>query len=45
MRTLDHILVSESLKVKEARVLDYPLSDHLPISLQVVLPEGLRIPR
>jgi len=43
MRTIDHILVSASLKVKNARVLDYPLSDHLPISLEVALPEGLAL--
>jgi endonuclease/exonuclease/phosphatase family metal-dependent hydrolase len=41
MRTIDHILVSESLKVKDAQVLDYPLSDHLPISLEVALPPDL----
>ncbi len=45
MRTLDHILVSGSLRVRDARVLDYPLSDHLPISLEVGLPEGLRFAR
>ena len=44
MRTLDHILVSGSLKVKDARVLDYPLSDHLPISLEVAIPDGLQLP-
>lgn len=41
MRTIDHILVSPSLRVREARVVDYPLSDHLPISLEVDLPPGL----
>jgi endonuclease/exonuclease/phosphatase family metal-dependent hydrolase len=43
MRTIDHILVSGSLKVKDAKVLDYPLSDHLPISLEVALPGGLAL--
>ncbi len=38
---LDHILVSRSLHVLDARVLNYPLSDHLPLSMTVGLPEGL----
>lgn len=38
MRRIDHILVSEALSIRNARVLDYSLSDHLPISLEVVLP-------
>ena len=41
MRKLDHILVSESLQVENARVLDYPLSDHLPIGIDVVIPRGM----
>ncbi|MCP3868589.1 MAG: EEP domain-containing protein [Gammaproteobacteria bacterium] len=43
MRKLDHILVSDSLIVENARVLDYPLSDHLPISIEVQLPKGLEL--
>jgi endonuclease/exonuclease/phosphatase family metal-dependent hydrolase len=43
MRSIDHILVSPSLRVRDARVVDYPLSDHLPISLEVDLPAGLVI--
>ncbi|MET0093513.1 MAG: endonuclease/exonuclease/phosphatase family protein, partial [Sedimenticola sp.] len=41
MRKIDHILVSEGLVVENARVLDYPLSDHLPIGIDVVIPEGM----
>ncbi len=41
-RNIDHILVSSSLVVDEARVLDFPLSDHLPIATELVLPPGLR---
>lgn len=41
MRRLDHILVSDSLLVENPRVLDYPFSDHLPIGIDVVVPEGL----
>jgi endonuclease/exonuclease/phosphatase family metal-dependent hydrolase len=39
---LDHILISRPLKVVSARVIDYALSDHLPISMSVELPEGVR---
>ena len=39
VRRIDHILVSQGLEVKNARVLDYLLSDHLPISLELVVPE------
>ncbi|MES9857595.1 MAG: endonuclease/exonuclease/phosphatase family protein [Sedimenticola sp.] len=38
---LDHILVSESLSVENARVVDYPLSDHLPIGIDIIIPKGL----
>ena len=41
-RRLDHILVSQSLEVGQAKVLDYPISDHLPISLEVHLPPAVR---
>jgi len=43
MRRIDHILVSEGLAIRNARVLDYPLSDHLPISLEVELPANLEV--
>lgn len=42
-RNIDHILVSDSLTVRQAAVLDYPLSDHLPISMRVVLPESITL--
>ena len=42
-RTLDHILVSESLQILAAQVVDYPLSDHLPISMTIALPDGVRV--
>jgi len=42
-RTLDHILVSDSLRILEVRVIDYPLSDHLPLSMTVALPEGVSL--
>lgn len=37
---LDHILVSAPLSILEARVIDYPLSDHLPLSMTLRLPDG-----
>jgi endonuclease/exonuclease/phosphatase family metal-dependent hydrolase len=42
-RTLDHILVSDSLRILEAQVVDYPLSDHLPLSMTIALPDGVEI--
>ena len=35
---LDHILVSEDLKILKTAVLDAPISDHLPIAMQIALP-------
>lgn len=43
IRKIDHILVSRSLGVEKARVLDCPGSDHLPISLDVLLPEEIDV--
>ena len=40
---LDHILVSETLQILGARVIDYPLSDHLPLSMRIALPDGVFI--
>lgn len=37
-RSLDHILVSPSLTVEKAEVLDCPFSDHLPITMDISLP-------
>ena len=41
IRRIDHILVSNNLQVENAEVVDYPLSDHLPISIDVIVPDGL----
>lgn len=40
-RNLDQILVSPSLRVERISVLNYPLSDHLPIVMEVALPMTL----
>lgn len=42
-RNIDHILVTPTVEVQHAGVLDYPLSDHLPISMEVVLPPGIEL--
>ena len=38
VRKIDHILVSNNLEVSNPSVVDFPLSDHLPISVDVQLP-------
>lgn len=39
-RGLDHILVSSTLKIRNAGVVCFPVSDHLPVALDIGLPEG-----
>ena len=43
-RGLDHILVSDSLAINKVAVLDTPISDHLPIAMQIELPSGILLP-
>ncbi|HET8701973.1 MAG TPA: endonuclease/exonuclease/phosphatase family protein [Nitrococcus sp.] len=40
-RNIDHILVSPTLRVRSVEALDYPLSDHLPVTMEVELPERI----
>ncbi len=42
-RGLDHILVSDSLKINKVAVLDTAISDHLPIAMQIQLPKSLTL--
>ncbi|XKH60113.1 endonuclease/exonuclease/phosphatase family protein [Halomonas sediminis] len=42
-RGLDHILLSQSLQATNVRVLDHLFSDHLPIAVDVALPEQCRL--
>ncbi|MEA3276914.1 MAG: endonuclease/exonuclease/phosphatase family protein [Pseudomonadota bacterium] len=42
-RNLDHILASETLRILDAQVIDYALSDHLPLSMEVALPDGVEL--
>jgi len=41
-RNLDHILVSSSFAINKVHVLEYPFSDHLPVSMEVVLPPEMQ---
>lgn len=43
VKRIDHILVSDSLEVRNARVLDYPLSDHLPVCVELVVPDRVHL--
>ncbi len=38
--SIDHILVSPTLYISRTEVLNYPLSDHLPVAMEVELPEA-----
>ena len=42
-RNIDHILVSESLVVERVKVVDFRLSDHLPISVDVSVPTSILV--
>ena len=42
-KILDHILVTSNLAVNNFQVLDFPCSDHLPIAMEVSLPEQIRL--
>lgn len=43
VRRIDHILVSANLPILRTRVIDYALSDHLPICLELALPDELQL--
>ena len=36
---LDHILVSPSLSIERSEVVNHPVSDHLPVAMEIVLPD------
>ncbi len=42
-RNIDHILVTPTLKVDRVEVLDYPVSDHLPLSMELILPPDVQL--
>lgn len=41
-RCLDHILLSSELLLERVEVLELPISDHLPVSVEIRLPDNLR---
>ncbi len=41
LHNIDHILVSPTLRVNRVEALNYPFSDHLPIAMEVELPESI----
>jgi len=43
VRRIDHIFVSPGIEITHAQVMDYPLSDHLPIYVELMLPEEVRL--
>jgi len=43
IRNIDHILVTPTLKVNKVHVLDCPVSDHLPLCMELTLPEGVNL--
>ena len=45
MRSLDHILVSSELEIGSLGTLDLPFSDHLPVAMDIILPEPLQSKR
>ncbi len=40
-RKFDHILISEALRLKKTNVLEHTHSDHLPICVEIELPDGV----
>jgi endonuclease/exonuclease/phosphatase family metal-dependent hydrolase len=42
-RKIDHILTSPSIHVEDVHVLQHMLSDHLPIAMDIVLPEHVNL--
>ena len=42
-RNIDHILVTPTLQVENASVLNYPISDHLPVAMDVILPQQVTL--
>jgi endonuclease/exonuclease/phosphatase family metal-dependent hydrolase len=42
-RSIDHVLVSSSITMHDMQVLPHPVSDHLPIGVEISLPAGVSI--
>lgn len=44
-KSLDHILVSQSLLVNHVSVLNIPISDHLPVAVEIEVPDSIELVR
>ncbi|MEM1412599.1 MAG: endonuclease/exonuclease/phosphatase family protein [Pseudomonadota bacterium] len=44
-RALDHVLVSRNLRSDAAEVIDVGYSDHLPVGVNIALPDGIALKR
>lgn len=44
-RCLDHILISADLEIDNMSVLPIPISDHLPVSMDIILPKSRKVPQ
>jgi endonuclease/exonuclease/phosphatase family metal-dependent hydrolase len=42
-RNIDHILVTSSLKISNLQVIHHPLSDHLPIAMEIEVPDDVQL--
>jgi endonuclease/exonuclease/phosphatase family metal-dependent hydrolase len=42
-RCLDHILLSSTLTLERVEVLAQPISDHLPVAVEIRLPDALTV--
>jgi len=43
LRNIDHILVTPTLQVDHVKALSFSLSDHLPMEMQITLPESVNL--
>lgn len=41
LRHIDHFLVTPTIEIEDIEVLNYPLSDHLPLAMTIRLPDGI----
>lgn len=42
-RNIDHILVTPLLEINNVRVLSHPFSDHLPIAVELTVPDSIQL--
>ena len=44
-RNIDHILVTDTIQTRDIQVLPFTISDHLPIAVDIIVPEGVDLQR